>query len=350
VKDAAAPDDHPRVSILLPARNAAPTLPDALASLSRQTLKNWECVLVDDASDDATGELAEQWAREDSRVRVIHLPAHGGIVAALNAAVRAARGSYLARQDADDRSHPRRLEKTLALLEADPRLAAVSCQVRLFPEESVLPGLRAYGEWLNRQVSSDQIARAIWVESPLPHPAVVMRREALQSCGGYRETPWPEDYDLWLRMHRARWRFGKVPEVLYDWRHGPGRLTFADPRYSPEAFLGCKIHHLRSSLEGRPLLIWGAGRDGKRLARALREEGLRPRAFIDIDPRKIGRTRQGLPTLSAEALSAEEADGSACSDGAVILVAVGTKGARRLIRGRLQALGFSEGADFFCLH
>lgn len=341
---------EPSVSILLPARDAASTLEEALASLAAQTHADWECLLVDDGSRDGTRAIARAWAARDRRIRLIPFDEPRGIVASLERAAAEARAPRLARQDADDRSHPRRLERALALLEGDPSLGAVACRVRLFPEESLAGGWRAYGEWLNAALTPQEIAREIWVESPLPHPAVVLRREAFAQCGGYREVPWPEDYDLWLRMHLAGWRFAKSPETLYDWRHHARRLTCRDPRYAPAAFLACKLEHLDARLRRHPLILWGAGREGRRLARALAARGLAPRAFIDIDPRKIGGVRQGHPVFSPAALEAGGPLSRAELSGSLILVAVGSRGARAIIRSRLAALGRIETEDYLCLH
>jgi len=90
---------------------------------------------------------------------------------------------------------------------------------------------------------------------------------------------------------------------------------------------------------GRPVVVWGAGPTGKRLARALEVHGVRTRRFVDIDPRKIGRTARGAPIVSPEALRAGED---------TLVVAVGVRGARELVRAHLVERGFVEGADFVC--
>lgn len=325
--------------MLLPAYNAASTLDAALRSIHRQTLRAWECLIIDDGSQDETAEIAARWVARDDRMRLIRQPVNRGIAAALDLAARQARCAYIARQDADDRSARSRLELQAAFLARHRQMGAIACRVRMFPRAALSPGWLAYAAWLDRTNAPDEIAREIWVESPLPHPAVMMRRRALEECGGYRAVPWPEDYDLWLRMHCAGWRLGKLPQRLYDWRHHPQRLTCRDPRYSTAAFLACKLAHLLPRID-RPIIVWGAGRDGRRVARALIERGRKPLGFIDIDPRKIGRSRLGLPVIAAEQLPAD----------AVVLAAVGTAGARALIRARLTAGGLRELRDFYCLH
>jgi ABC-type sugar transport system substrate-binding protein len=151
----------------------------------------------------------------------------------------------------------------------------------------------------------------------------------------------------------------KLPEVLYEWSDHPGRASRTQPQYTAESFLACKAHHLVAFLAGRPAIVWGAGRDGRRAARALLREGARIAAFLDIDPRKIGRTAYGLPILAAEewlkargqsspATAVAEEVVRATPD-AIVLSAVGTEGARELIRARLHGAGLAEGADYLCL-
>ena len=269
---------------------------------------------------------------------------------ALQTAVTRSRAPFLARMDADDRSRPSRLERQLAWLRRRPDLGAVGCLVRSIPETSgatIPDGWLRYERWLNGRRTAEQVTRDLLVESPLAHPSVTMRREAYESVGGYRDFDGPEDYDLWLRLARAGWQLAKVPTVLLDWRDRPGRLTRTDPRYRPEAFLALKAQHLvhgpLASLErGRPVWIWGAGRYGRQLCRALEAAGAgeRVQAFVDIDPDKIGRQRRGRQVH-------DRADLKSNNDVAV-LAAVPVVGARALIRRQLTTMGFREGRDYWC--
>ncbi|NIP83227.1 MAG: glycosyltransferase, partial [Gemmatimonadetes bacterium] len=191
-----------------------------------------------------------------------------GIVAALERARAAARGRYLARMDADDVATPRRLEAQLALMGDRPGLVACGCGVEYFPREALRDGALRYEAWINSCVTEEEIERAIFVECPLAHPTLFARADAIAAVGGYRDAGWPEDYDLVLRLWAAGGRLGKVPDVLLRWREGPGRLSRTDPRYAPDAFLACKVHHLRRTLlRGRAgVVIWGAGPVGKALS------------------------------------------------------------------------------------
>jgi glycosyltransferase involved in cell wall biosynthesis len=333
-----------RVSVFMPCYNAAATLPEALESLTAQTLEDFEVVAVDDGSTDETRVVLEAWAQREPRLRVLGRP-HGGVIAAANAALAACQAPYLARMDADDRCHPERLARQADYLDAQPEIAVVSCLVQGFPEGAVREGFRVYLEWLNGLVSPAEIARERFVESPLVNPSCMLRRSWLEAVGGYEEHGWPEDYDLWLRLAEAGARFAKVPAALLAWREHPGRLTRTDGRYAVENFLRAKAHYLvRGPLQGRQtVIIWGAGMIGRRLSKHLLRAGAPVAAFIDIDPRKIGRTRRGKPVWPAEALPELWNQ----SPSPVVLAAVGARGARHLIRQRLQAAGLVEGQDWW---
>ncbi len=320
------------ISILLPVRDAAPTLPAALRSLRLQTLTAWECIAVDDGSRDASPEILAAFAARDPRFRVLRQePA--GLVPALQRAARAARFPLLARMDADDISHPRRLEAQRTFLEARPALAAAGCLLRHFPRRGLGRGLLRYERWLNALIEPAAIARSIFVEAPLAHPSVLMRRAAFEAVGGYRDGPWPEDYDLWLRFDAAGYGLGKVRETLFYWRQGRGRASFVDPRYAPAAFTRVKAAFLAPRLRagGRPIAVWGAGAVGKRLVAALAAEGVRCARFVDIHPGRIGQRIAGLPVSAPDDL--------AQAPELYVLAAVQRPGAREEIGRRLRAQG-----------
>jgi len=336
--------DDPLVSVVLPVRNGMPFLEAAVASLRRQTLSDLEVVALNDGSIDETGDILDRWAAGDPRVRVVHLPA-SGLVAALNAGLACCRAPVIARMDADDVSHPRRLELQLEVLERRPDVGVVSCGVKLFPRSEVAQGFRIYEEWLNGLRTHDDMSRERFVESPVAHPSAMVRREVLEHAGGYRDIGWPEDYDLWLRLFETGTRFAKVDRLLYFWREHQDRLTRRDARYSSDAFIRCKAHFLlRGPLaEDRRVVIWGAGRTGRRLSRYLSEGGARIEAFVDIDPAKIGRRLRNRPIVSFDALQ------DLLERGTVVLAAVASRGARDLIRDRLNALDLVEGRDYWCV-
>jgi glycosyltransferase involved in cell wall biosynthesis len=331
----------PDVSILLPVRNEARHLPDALASLFRQSFASWELVAVDDSSSDGTLSILEAAARSDHRVRILRSPGLG-LVAALNAGLAQCRAPLVARMDGDDISHPRRLELQTALLGSEPGLGLVACTFRHFPRHHIGKGMIAYESWQNGLASHDEIIHDIYVESPFVHPSVMFRKDAVVALGGYRETGWAEDYDLWLRMAAAGVRFARLRETLFFWRERPERATRNLPEYAREAFRACKAHHLRKDFlkgEGEVILA-GAGAEGRGWRRALAREGISVSIWVDVDPRKIGRTLHGVPVVGP---------GNILPGRGKMLITVGTPGARGGVREWACASGFREGVDFLCV-
>ena len=320
-------------------RDGAAHLATCIDSLARQTDGDFEVVAVDDGSRDATPWLLDDWAAADPRVRVL-TQQRLGLVAALERARSAARGRWLARMDADDVVLPTRLARQRKLAERDPTLALCGCGIRYVPRSGLGGGALRYERWLNGLVEPADLIRDLFVECPLAHPTFFMRAEAVATVGGYRDRGWPEDYDLLLRLWRSGGRLATVPEVLLEWRDRPDRLSRTHASYAPDAFRRCKAHHLAASLLlGRDgVVVWGAGPVGKAFARGLAGEGARVRAFVDLDPRKIGQEIHGAPVIAPPEITAYR--------GAFCVAAVGQPGARAAIRTSLMQLGWAEGKDF----
>jgi glycosyltransferase involved in cell wall biosynthesis len=330
----------PRLSVLLPVRDARPFLAEALASiLDDPTAPDLEVVAVDDGSADGSAEVLAAAARRDRRLRVIPQP-RLGLVAALNRGLGEARADLVARQDADDRSLGGRLRAIARYLDAEPAVAVVGTGVALHPDGARGAGMARYVDWLNA-IDGDALGREIWVESPLAHPTIGARRAVLLAAGGYRQGPFAEDYELLLRLHLGGHRLGRIPEVLYWWRDHPGRLTRTHPSYAPPGFRRLKAAALRQGplRHAGPVAVWGAGKTGRPFAAALRAEGFAVTAWIDVDPRKIGRTLHGAPVLPVDRVASVR--------GTPILVAVGRPEARPLIRAELDRNGFIELRDYW---
>ena len=345
----------------MPARNAADTIGPALRSLQEQTLSEFRCIAIDDGSTDATAEVMRATVRHDPRFEIVSQEPLG-IAETLRRAALLCAEPLLARQDADDVSHPERLARQRDFLLAHPEIGLVATGVITQSDRESTAGWKRYERWMDEAHAPREIANALWVESPFAHPTVMMRREAYDAAGGYRSDGFPEDYDLWLRMNRVSIRLAKLPDRLYRWTDRPDRASRTLPEYTTQRFLECRAHHLRRHLGSRPVVIWGAGRDGKRASKQLLSEGLALDGFLDIDPRKIGRTVRNRPVWSASEwlrqaprrASGEDAGARTelpplVEDHPIVLAAVGTEGARELIRERLEQLGWIEGEDFLCI-
>lgn len=333
----------PPLSILIPFRNAAKTLPACLESTLQQSFGEYELLAVDDGSTDESVAAVRGYAVNDPRIRLLEFQGQG-IVAALNTGLAQAAGEIIVRMDADDLMLPHRLQAQVRHFQTDDALTLSAAQVRMFPEQKLRGGFREYLRWQNSVLSAEDIANEIYVEAPFAHPSVAYRRSAVLKLGGYREGDFPEDYDLWLRMFHQGFRMAKIPKILADWRDGEARLSRSDPRYSRQAFDRLRAAFLARDprllqLEDRPLAFWGAGRRTRRRVDHLIAHGFRPAFWIDIDPHKIGNEIDGAPVCPPDTLNSE-------GRRPFVLVYVSNHGARDLIRARLADYDYSPGRDF----
>lgn len=333
-------DISPVVSILMPVRNEERFLPAALRSLTAQTLKEWELVMVDDNSTDDTPRILAEAAACDPRIRVLKSSGQG-LVPALNAGLAACRAPLVARMDGDDVSHPDRLAEQVAYMAAHKTVGLLACSFHHFPRQEVGREMAGYEQWQNQLVTHEAILADLFVESPFVHPSVIFRRQDVEAVGGYRDMGWAEDYDLWLRLAAVGTRFSRLPRTLFFWRERPERTTRTSAAYSPEAFRFCKLHHLMNGfLKGeREVILAGAGLEGRAWYRMLRDAGIRVRCWVDIDPRKIGQVLHGAPVLATNQVAPA---------GVKLLMTVGARGARKVVRQSSYQAGFREGETSLC--
>lgn len=186
----------PRVSVLIGAYNNESTLARAAASILEQTVggDELELVIIDDGSGDDTAGVAAAIAAEDTRVKLLSMGRNVGISRSLNAGLAAARGPIVAVQDADDYSDPRRLERQLGVLDAEPQVAVVGCRMaevdaagrRLAPRTTFAAG---------------DVRGVLLRFNPIPNTAAAFRRAAAVEAGGYDPRyRYAMEYDLWLRL------------------------------------------------------------------------------------------------------------------------------------------------------
>jgi glycosyltransferase involved in cell wall biosynthesis len=323
---------RPRVSVLLPVRDAEATLGDCLASLASQTLTDVQIVAVDNGSTDASARLL---LAHPGLTFLQH--AGGTLLDALNAGLAACEGRYIARMDADDRCWPRRLEAQADFLDLHPETALCATQVRFFADGDLSEGYRAYEQWINAVLSPAEITRELFVECPLPHPTWMGRRDLFEDLGGYVDESLPEDYHFVLRCAQAGAGLAKLAEPLLDWREHPQRHSRTHSRYNRHAFFRLKARYLDALvLKGRPACVWGAGERARLFIRYLQAEGVKV-AWAVGQGRSVGgpTVAHGVPVIPPEAVPSVLPG--------PLLACVGSPGAKPEIRAWMSERGYFEG-------
>ena len=204
----------PAISVLMGFYNEAKYLPEALDSILAQTFQDFEIILVDDGSTDASRSIADAYALKDSRIRVFHNQ-NQGLTKSLNFGVEHCTAKYIARMDADDISLPERFARQVEFMEANPDVICSGTGVMLMDPYGVpvRPVTEVYE-------SHQEIVAGLYsgVGTSLVHPSIIMRADILQSCGGYNSKyRTAQDLDLYLRL-AEKGRLANILDILLCYR------------------------------------------------------------------------------------------------------------------------------------
>ena len=204
----------PKITVLTTVFNAEPFLDAAIASVLSQTFRDFEFLIVDDASSDGSGEIARRWERKDARVRILTNARNAGQTACLNQGLREARGRFIARQDADDLSHPERLARQHEAFLAQPELVLLGTCGRIIDDKDRLMGL------LDAPIGHHAIEWTSPLLNPFLHTSVMFHTGTIQNeFGGYDEAfRIAQDYELWTRVI-ARHPSANLQARLVCYRH-----------------------------------------------------------------------------------------------------------------------------------
>jgi len=213
--------DQPLLTVLMAVHNGLPYLAASLESMARQTYRDFEFLLIDDASTDGSSELMQSWAERDPRIRLLRQEENRGLTASLNVGLREARGTWIARQDADDISHPRRLELQMAEIGRRPELILLGTNGWLINEDSRPCGL------INAPCGDEGLRWSVVFYNPFLHGSVCFHREKIVALGGYDPRfRVAQDYDLWIRVLR-HWPADNLRQRLIQYRVHAGSVTAA---------------------------------------------------------------------------------------------------------------------------
>jgi glycosyltransferase involved in cell wall biosynthesis len=332
---------NPEISVILPFRNASDTLRRAIESILNQTFKNFELILINDGSDDQPINILSDY--DEQRIKTIHLPT-SGIVFSLNQGINISRGRYIARMDADDYAYPERLEIQHQYLKENKKVGVVSGTVTYSGDRNKNLGYALYVDWINSLKTPNQIYLNRFVESPICHPSVMIRRKLFDAYGLYKVGGFPEDYELWLRLMDQGVQFSKVDAVVLDWYDDENRLSRNHENYDSEAFFEIKTRYFFKwyqktfEFNPRPILIWGTGKSVIEKSKYLEDYNLEIVGYVDVI-RKKDHDIEGKPVFFYEDIP----------EGVLLLSYVSDRKGRQLIHEFLIKNNYEEGEDFYMM-
>ncbi len=287
----------PAVSVLVITRNHAPFIEQALESVERQTAHDFEVVVIDDCSTDGTTESVRRWkARTRRNAHVIVNPRSRGMCENRNQFLRAARGEWIASLSGDDYYEPDRIDRQLQFFRTLPdSVGAIFGQVRVVSEAG-----REVGVWFDHwpNVPDGRIFDRLILDNFVSATTVMIRRSAVDAVGGYDESLFYEDYDMFLRL-ADRYEFRYLPGIVSNYRLFSGSASRA-PQYLASMSESTARLLLKWHGQGRP---WDSVIERRARFHAWRAFGADPsvgratlRAIRDRRPSLVNRVSAGLAT------------------------------------------------------
>lgn len=233
-------EKKPKVSVIIPAYNAELFIEDAIKSILQQTLKDFELIVIDDASTDGTWAIIKNLAETDARIRIHQNTVNLGITRNRNKGLDLAKGQYIAWQDADDISLPTRLEKQCAYLDSNEDVGIVGGYLELFRDQQVI-GVRKY------PTNDSELRRCMFRYAPVAQPAAMLRFEALTQVGRFNEKyVTAEDLDMTFRIGE-KYKLGNIDEVLIRYRESWTSDTFRNLRKMEFTSIKIRLNNFKSS-------------------------------------------------------------------------------------------------------
>lgn len=326
------------VSILMPVKNAAEYLDECIQSIIEQSWTNWELIAVDDHSSDSSKQILEKFAGKDQRI-IATTNKGQGIIPALRTAYAISKGEYIHRMDADDIMPKQKILALRKILDENGKRTVATGRVKYFSANGVNEGYLKYEEWLNSLNKYNSHWDEIYKECVIASPCWMVHRNDFETCGSFDSNVYPEDYDLIFRFYENKMKVVSSPDVLHLWRDHPNRISRNHEHYAAQSFYELKLDYFLK-LEynaSKMLVIWGAGKKGKRMAKLLQAKEI---AFLwaSNNPNKHGK--EIYDQLLYDITETIKND-------VQLIITVAQRNAKKEIRSLLQKTILVENKDFW---
>jgi glycosyltransferase involved in cell wall biosynthesis len=213
--------NKPLISVLMPAYNAEKYIEESIQSILDQNFKDYEFIILDDSSTDNTWNIIQSFAKKDKRIVPLRNPKNLDIAGSRNKLISKAKGKYIAWQDADDISLPKRIEHQFHFLEKNKSVGIVGGFLQFFNDKGVT-GIRKYS------TNDYDLRKSIFRFSPVAQPAAMIRKEYLEECGKYNGNyTAAEDLDMSFRIGLYH-QFANLNEIVLQYRQNKNSATYTN--------------------------------------------------------------------------------------------------------------------------
>ena len=332
--------DNLKVSIIMAAKDTGLYIKECLDSILSQTYSHWELVAINDHSSDRTPEILEEYAKLDDRIKLIHSKRHK-LIPALKEGYEHVTGELINRMDSDDKMPYDKLEALVEEWKQYGKGHIIAGGTEHFVDEGeVGEGFRKYEEWLNKVARSSSHYQEIYQECVIPSHSWMLHKEDMDLVDAFNPEVYPEDYDLCFRFYRAGLKVIGIDKVLHYWRDRSDRISRTWEEYKDNRYYDLKLRYFyeidRDS--SRPLVVWGAGRNGKDLVKKIleRESSLQ---WVCDNEEKVGKDIYDIRMREVQYIKELQ--------NPQILIAVTSRGEKEKIRAELLSWHKQPVKDFW---
>ncbi len=333
-------DRSPLVSVIMAVKDTEPYLKECLESIINQSYPHWELIAVNDHSTDNSATILGNYADKDSRIKVFEGTGER-LIPTLKQAYHESTGVLINRMDSDDIMPENKLSILVGEWTKYGRNHVVAGGTKHFVSQGeVGDGFLRYERWLNDVAAKGLHYQEIYRECVIPSHSWIMHREDFDRIGSFDLCVYPEDYDVCFRMYSNKLNIVGIPDILHFWRDRSNRISRTWKEYEDNRYFDLKLRYfykLDRDIK-RPLVLWGAGRNGKDLARMILANEKQFEWICDNE-KKIGHVIYGIQLKSDQNLPE--------ISNPQIIIAVSSPDEKRAIQNQLEVYGKEPIRDYW---
>jgi len=336
-----------KISIILPTKDTAKYLVACLDSICNQTYPNWELIAVNDGSTDHSLEILEEYSKRDKRINALDNP-KPGLLNALRFGYTHSTGEIIHRMDSDDIMPLNKLELMMTSRasvtnsrDLEGNKIVITGATQYFSDEGPIgDGFKRYDKWLMQLAKTQSYRSEVYKECVIPSNCWLVHRADFDRIGGFEHDTFPEDYDLCFRFIAAGLKVVGLPNVLHHWRDRGDRISRNWEVYKDNRFFELKVNYFYQMDRdvSRPLVLWGAGKNGKDLAKLILAKENKFEWVCDNE-KKIGKDIYGIRMKHFSTINTLE--------NPQIIIAVASPNGQVEIETELKQWGLEKGENYW---